>query len=739
MININKSNLDEEVAERGKIFLLLFIVAMITLYPLIFVGSTTHDDTEIALNFGWGTGLFETAALEAKLQGRITFFWSYPLLRVPYIFDNFTWYVIAKFSSLFAILAALYFMTIKVTKSDWIAVFALVLFFGFIQNGWDHNALTAYPFAINFIGALFLISIGLFAYAIDKKKIGLAISAGVLYFFSLSNELFVLFFPVYLALLVRDKKTDEGYGNLIKSRRIYIFPVFFSLILYLILYVTWRLMHPTIYDGNSLNALNATEAAKVIGAYSLSAFPFASIQFIVSPAHQNIFMDAPGLNEILANISVAHYVKLIVMTYLFYWMMSVQRSNVESKKLIYTSILVSAIGIFLPNLLLGFIQKHQTWVASGSYSYLYTFYSFLSAIIFIALIFSIMLKKISKWNSLIRNSFFLILSLSLAIISFAVDLRNHFVTNDQKLSHRKLELMSVVIASPAFAEVPNGSVIVAPTLTTHLRGIAATPSSYWSKYIKMKTGKNIEFSEKGCNNNESCYSLIFRQELHSDKQFIVFGKAIGSDHGISTDITLYFFPIRKVNYIIGRYEPDLDTPVLALGNNIVSNIGGGSFAGELKSAAVLNRTQYIRLTGNVKIQLNQITVSNYNASPRYQPLSAVLGDGFYGWENLPNEPSWSWAKASSDMIFINNSEFNINSKIRFEATSLEKINLKFFGLEEKSFNILPGIYSPVEISIDLQPGENKFKITSDRQAIKASESDPRMLSFAIRNLSIHRN
>jgi hypothetical protein len=727
----------KKLGHQTLLYFLLVVMAAVTIFPLLFVGFTTFDDMNNSINFGKGTGLFETAEILAEIQGRIGFFWFYPLLRVPYVIDGSVWYLATKYGSLLGLLAALHYMVVKVMRSTWVALLSLLLFLALVQNGWDHNALTSYPFAFSFIATLFLVSIGLFAAAIDQKRIGLAMMAGLLYFFTLASELFVLFFPFYLVLLARGRQSGESYHKLIRSRWIYISPVLFCLVAYLILYVVLRALHPSIYDGNSWNAMDVMAAGKVVGAYSLTAFPLASLHFFASPAHQAFFMDSTGLQEILADLNSAHYIKPICVGLMFYWLMSSVRFDLIERKLFHTSVVLAFFGIFLPNLLLGFVQKHQNWVASGSYSYLYTFYSFLSAIILMALLSVLLHIKSLTWQPWIRKTLFSILALSLAIVTFAVDVRNNYITKDQKLSHRKWQLMDVVINSPAFAEVVDGSVIVAPTLTSHQRGIAATPSLYWSKYVKKKTGRNIQFLDDGCKENVPCYFLVFRQESHSDNQFVVFGKSARGDHRVSYDVVFYSLPSRGANFIIGHYESGVASPLLSINNSTVTNMGGGSFAAELRSAPVSGRTRIARLTGNVGIFLDQITVANYNVAPSFQPLSIQLGVGFYGWETNLNEPSWSWGKEVSELLVINNSKQNMVAKVGIEVTSFENLNLRVMGLQEKLFAVVPGKYAPIEVAIELLPGENKLKMISDRPAIKPpGGGDQRMLSFAVRNLRI---
>ena len=95
----------------GVNFFLLLLLIGITFFPLLFVGFTTLDDAQIAINLDWGKNfdLFHTSKELAKNQGRFMFLWGYPLLRLPYLIDNQVWYQFLKFGALFLVPTSLYY------------------------------------------------------------------------------------------------------------------------------------------------------------------------------------------------------------------------------------------------------------------------------------------------------------------------------------------------------------------------------------------------------------------------------------------------------------------------------------------------------------------------------------------------------------------------------------------------------------------------------------------------------
>lgn len=725
------------VAEMGATnILLLLVLAVIVFYPLFFVGFTTRDDADIAINFGWTTSLIETTRFHAENQGRFPFFWGSPLSQMPYLLDSRIWYLTLKFGSFFLLLSALYYAVYQSFRSNWIALASLAFFLTFIQNGWDHNALTSYPFVFNFYATLFLVSLGLFSSAIGQKNLALAGLSGALYFFALGSELFVLFFPLYVVVLLSRAAPDATVIRRLKLGMKYILAVALPLMAYLTIYLVWRHAHPSNYDGNSLNGFNLLAAGKVVAAYSLSAFPLASLDFIFSPGQQLLFANSIGPRGILSDLNSAHFIKPAVAGFLFFRLMTTEHFIVPHPRTIVIGAALACVGIFLPNLLLGFVQKHQVWVASGSYSYLYTYYSFISAVVFAALVVAYMNVKSRSWRPKLRLALISTGVIAIMALSFAVEVRNQYIAFDQKLSQRKWQLMDVVIKSPAFMEIPDGSAVVAPTLTAHHRGIAVVPANYWSQYTKYKTGRYVQFVDDKCKDKVPCYSLVFRQEPHSDNQFIVLAKIKRPDSLVSSELTIYSMPNQANTVLVGSFVSGEVPPQLVINGVSVDNVSSGLFSSDLPRASGDGLVQTARVTGNVDIFPDQITLSHYSVVPRMRPLSVELGDGFYGWETGAAQHSWAWSKGTSELHVINYDREATVVAVKLEVTSLEKINLSILGETAQSFPVTPGGYRPIEFSIAVPPGITRLRMQPDRPAIRPGGSDMRFLSFAIREVHL---
>lgn len=730
---------------------LLFLLVAILFYPLLSVGITTNDDARMAINMGRNASMFQMAREFAVGQGRFSFFWGYPLLRGPYVIDSQFWYLAMKYGSILVLLSALYYAASRSFRSSWIALVSLLFFLAFIQNGWEHNALVSYPLVFNIYAALFLVSLGLFSTAIDRNNLALASLSGILYFFSIGTELFVLFFPLYVAVLLSRAAPDEPITRRLVAGKRYILAVALPLIIYLAIYLVWRGIYPSSYDGNNLNAFNFLTAGKVVATYSLYAFPLASLNLLIAPDFQ---------------LNISHFIKPAVAGFLFARLMTTKSFIVPQARSIIIGAVLTGVGIFVPNLLLGFVQKHQIWVAAGTHTYLYTYYSFISAVVFAALVLAYMNVKSRAWHPILRQAFITMGVLAIMTLSFAVEVRNQNIAFDQKQSHRKWQLMDEVIKSPTFMEIPDGSIVVAPTLFAHYRGIAFVTPDYWSQYVKYKTGKNVLMVGDKCRIGVSCYVLVFRQATLSDDQFMVLAKIMDTDLQVppglmvSSDLVIYSMPIRARAVLMGSFVPSEVPPKLLINGIPVVNVAGtGLFSFGLPNASGHGVVQSARLAGNIKIYPDKITISPYSIELRLRSFTAELADGIYF--NMPEYSDflvevsgmggyelWGrWTDATAGPV----------AKFRFKQTLPRKFTLEItgnayapnaglpvkvrVGAVEKTFVIPPNKeIDTYRLAFETDGTADTLEITPPKPTrpkdITPENNDPRLLGLGLVSIKI---
>ena len=187
---------------------------------------------------------------------------------------------------------------------------------------------------------------------------------------------------------------------------------------------------------------------------------------------------------------------------------------------------------------------------------------------------------------------------------------------------------------------------------------------------------------------------------------------------------------------MGSFVSGEVSPKLEINGTSVANVGTALFSSDLPYVSGNELVQTARVAGNVEIFPDQMTISHYSIVPRLRPFSVELGDGFYGWETSAGQPTWAWSKDTSTLHVTNYDRKAIVLTVKFEATSLENIELHMSGVVARSFKLVPGVYRPIEFEFVAQPGVTRIDLLSDRQSIQPINGDPRFLSFSIRGLYV---
>lgn len=713
---------------------MLGLLVFLTGYALTVAGFTTNDDAVIAIAYGSGKSAFEVAISGAQNQGRFNYLWGMVLMRVPYLFDNTGWYVSSKVIALLGLLLSMFFMIREIFKSTWVAMAVLLLFLTFLQNGWEHNGFTSYPFAFSFFASCFMTSLGLFCLALEQKSRILAAGSAVFFFLAMGIELFAVFTPLFFLLAAQRGAADTSAFTRLKENWVTLAAPLLALVLYLAGYVLWRRLYPSTYDGNNFGPTNLLAAIKVITAYSMYALPISSLRFITSQEYQLFVAQASGLRMLSAEISPANILRPVIGTYLLWRLFVSNKFTLPNTRTLGLGLLFGIACVFAPNLLLGFVERHQVWVTAGSRSYLYTYYSYISLAVCLALLLAFTKRMLESTSAVIQRTVTVILLGIIFLTGSIVELRNMHIANDQKLSNRKWQLMSEVVRSTAFSAIPDGTTIVATTLEAHTRGIAAPPASYWSDFTRSKTGKNVNFSSESCGAATSCYLLVFRQQARTDKQFVVLGRLTENTLHTVRDATLFVMPAAPGSTLIGSFVAGAAKPEVTINGAHALAVAPGFFSVSMPFTSGKSTIQSANLTGNVDLIPGQLTISDFAVPISPGQPSLDLGPGFFAWEGSGGARTAAWGGKTASIMVTSFASVPQRLTIQFEATALQSTDLKIQRGSEILASLEPGEYKPVSVAHIAPPGVSTLTLQIDKPAIRPSSNDTRLLGFQIRNL-----
>jgi len=593
----------------------LLLLAVASYYPLIHTGNVTFDDLNTAVNYG-NDSIWAVAVDASKNQGRFTFLWGYPLLQVPQLIDSIYWHAATKIAAFGILLISLGAAVFQIFRSCWLVIAGCALFLSFQQNGWDHNAMTAYPFAFNAYASGFLLALAAFTKSIREDRIGLAWLAVLLYFFALGIELFIFFFPVFLVLASTvPTGRFEPLVNL-KKTRLQVLIQLAGVVAYLCCYVLWRKVFPSNYDGNQLHFGDLGAVARVVWTYSINAFPIYSIEFISQESHRSYLTGVSALRAILENIPSSSWMKALCSGALIFGLLRSQRAAEISRSALLLGLAVSAIAIFLPNLLLGFVERHQIWVAGHVRSYLYTYYSFIACCVLLALLLALLAQQTRNFRPALRAFIHLCLSACVMTLTLVVDARNTYIAIDQTLAQRKFDLLEQAIKTPEFKSVPDHSTLLIDTLLDNRRGIAVTTEKFWIEHFKKKTGKTLKVSRAGCDPAQPCHSLVFRQASQQDDQYLVFSKLDNPTQTRTANLQIFMFPAATGMLIASEFEPDAEAPpAIKLNGRLLKNLQPNGFTQHFQHSRIAGPVQYLKINSNVALDPKKLIISKFNFQP----------------------------------------------------------------------------------------------------------------------------
>ena len=493
----------------------------------------------------------------AEAQGRFMFAYMWPAMAFPYLIDSEYWLFSARVIGLLAPIVTMSWAARRVFGSPRVANLAAILALVLTQNGWEHNLITSYPFAYLMISASYFVSVGLFALSVERRSVLIACGAALFYFFALCSESFVLLAPTYLWLLLYIPR-QQRYEKSISTRPVWrcLVPMYLTLFLYLVAYWGWRLISGgSTYEGNVIDGGELQDMLAVIWHYSVNGLPIQSLMALPS-SFQQLLSSSP--------ISIMMLVlQSLIATILVVRILRSTHSEPQKIRSLGEEIVALLLAGFLVNALLATNAKYQSWVASGSRSYVLTQYSTYFFVLLLALVavHLISLRPFNSVSSLVKKRWFAAISIGVFALTLSVGLHNKLFFDEQQSSTQKWTLVDKWIASKEFTKVIPGSTIYAPTLIKHQIGIARTPTTYWPDYVLATADKSIEFSAEPCAIKIDCYFISFGEVSGTRETFLLFGKATTGATVVTDQVSIFFLSVPHNATLQGLRDSNFESKV----------------------------------------------------------------------------------------------------------------------------------------------------------------------------------
>jgi len=476
---------------------LIALLAVMTFIPLLHSGYTTQDDVYFAVGIG-KEGWRSPWLFDAVNSGRLQHVVDGQLTPIGFGWGN---YWVGKGVAIVTILSnvvALFVLLRLITGDSRIGLLAVVCFFAFVQNTWDHNLLTAYPFILSFMFTLLLVALAQWYLALERAEPSTSPPSNawsvrrlrtwslVLFAVSLfSYESFMVYgflFPA-LTFAVARGSWPERLRRALRTPHLPVLAVFVvAVVLFRVLLMS---------DTGQANSAAQEYAIKlspygvwrVLERYSTSALPmhyFRVYRDLINDFYLGYGSFRTRFFDIFRVFDVAWLIKAAIVAFLV-GSITASRTLVRRRGLLFVFVLVFMV---LTNLPLAVTSKYQAWVIqSYSHAYLTAYFVFFGVVILLAVVLDSLVggaaRAGGRWSKVAAWA----LGVVTFLVSYGTDFQNAHVAASQRQMFDRSAAVDAWVASPIFRSMPPGSVVFAPSLWDIYPGTTFVYEDYWTRYV----------------------------------------------------------------------------------------------------------------------------------------------------------------------------------------------------------------------------------------------------------------
>ncbi|MBP1629745.1 MAG: hypothetical protein H6Q15_638 [Bacteroidetes bacterium] len=547
--------------EKFAINFLLFLVYLITLYPLTKIGFTVGDDIYTYVEFCKGHWAHIVGDLP-YISGRFYLIFIRYVVAVPYLINNPTYFDIMYILPI-ALSFILFTRLIKrVFNSNPITLFAAILLASCFQIAGFHSITTAYPFYFTFSFCLILISFHLFISFYERnRKYLLYTSAIIMLIATLFYETYLVYYLVFLFIAIW-KNNAFSLINKEKIIKIFkeLFPFILGGVLYLIAYFGFQLFYPPKYDGayisKDLTLCGLFQTATLMSKLSFPLQTYVDYRDVLlsHPTSLDATFKPYRIDLIIA-------IQGLIVVALAYYAMNKYKA-IKYIHLLYGFIMGICL-VYLPLLLV--CASSRYYLASWN-SYVPTFFSYFGYTLCLVMLLSAILNLLS-FSKITRISFQILFCILLFWVTVITQTTNRAVAEDMELSSFRFEMAEDAIVKRTIPSLNTKTPICFEQAnnTSSYFGTWVTDQSFsWKDYFVKLTGEKYnltgrykDFISNYKTNDKQVWVCFFRQSAKTNDALMYFAGLKGSklpenqkDILCDNIITLYHSPYKEYNVSI---------------------------------------------------------------------------------------------------------------------------------------------------------------------------------------------
>jgi len=545
---------------------LLFLLFIITIYPLFRVGLTTCDDFNFYLD---SQPLFNDSGFKwAMINGRFYYVFMKWVYSLPYVIDNSGYFAFMHLFPIFLYLFLFVWLVDRILSDRRLTLLVALFASLFYQVTAWCSMTAAHPFYYSFSLSLMLVAFHLiYSYFKTSKYYYLFIASVVFAIVTLFYESYLMFYVVIFILIVSRYRIKTLFEKeKIKQLTLELLPFFIFGLMYVMAYFIFLHYYPSLYPGTSFSSeLTFQKIFKCITKLSQHAIPYGTFSGYkwLFPAQTEFSGFWSRYYVYFKESAFLSWVKGFIAVYFFTWLFYKFSTKLSYKQMLYT-FLLGIVIMYIPHVPLALtVQFTNTffsaWVTTGM--------SFLGVLlVFASIIFA--LNKLLSFNEVFRKTVNIFFLIYLFFITVFVHEANIGITNDFKRSKLRIDAVDDLLNS---YEIKTGEIYYLKNLynNTSILVHGQVPDNFWKVYFERKKGIDInayenyenlynDYSEK----DTTIHIVFFEQSAQGNDMILSIVKCPG------TQLTPQIEEIKSNNIDVGYYSANKEFALSILSDSI---------------------------------------------------------------------------------------------------------------------------------------------------------------------------
>lgn len=746
--------------DRFFLFFTLSAILLLTMIPLLSTGYTTADDMAISIQ-SYETGNFSfwkmlSSAWDiSHLQGRYYILVNTFFGQLPFLFPSEIYYALVK-NGVICLLLVLLGMTAQSILRQWqLSVLTILFAAAFLQNGWNHITVAAYPVAFQAGLCLILLSIIFLRNSCEQNRKGPLLASAICFFLSLHMyEMYLSFLlaPLIVVWLLHTSPSASILKRCWESTVRLRFHIA-AVMVFLAIYFWWKTY---VSDASGVYAMNLTDVPAITSTwwqYTSSGLPMylsgaQLYQPLLAEFHHNPDGFSWGIGALLEYGGAAAVTRVLLLIALILYCFRFPAQEKPGWRPWVVCVLLGTVFVILPCLPHALTFRYQGWVANGDIAYVPTFFAALGWSFLFAVLIYLIISHLR--HRAIRITLIAVLCLVTGYISLRTDCFNQIVTRSQAISQDKFLSLTKANKVGLFNQLPPQAVLFAPSMFESIN-IAAFYPPYWTEYFHKRlalditvTGSVAEFRKAYQTNARRCFFLKYLRQNDEANSVLLLSpvEELGQNSQGTTCLSTHEVKVfsgspSRTFSIIGRASHEIQVIPMYQGRILVGNAMFSYQPAPTPFAAqTIGWFQTNQLINPDNLLVNMMGDPSFSGLPYSGHAQLNLGAGFYGWEAAERtRHAWAGADASLEITCTDNKPIR-NAVFECEIWVTGERTVQFYIGD----NLLSTLKTSNAGHVGLPlPEFTKKKpltlqIRTDKPALRsANPADNRQFTFAIVN------